>query len=219
MSAPFPVDRCLKLVAQNLRQLSPAPEWFAAAAGIHGLTHTLRVHCLVTAIGVVEAVTAEELDWLQSAALLHDIGRDHDGVDWQHGEASHQKAVRLGLLSADGPVRDIIVSHSRDDRRMLTGHAVPHLIRIFKDADGLDRVRIGDLDSRYLRTATGRMLTPVAWPFYRATRDLLPGPELAAAVVDAFGACLGRRAGEDGAMPGDEEPGETMDVPPGQHRL
>lgn len=37
-----------------------------------------------------------------------------------------------------------------------------NLLKRFKDCDGLDRVRLGDFDSKYLRTETGKRLEIVA---------------------------------------------------------
>ncbi|WP_460271129.1 HD domain-containing protein [Bacillus sp. NEAU-Y102] len=42
------------------------------------------------------------------------------------------------------------------------------LFEIFKDADGLDRVRLGDLDSDYLRTAAGRNRVLIAYNYLKA---------------------------------------------------
>lgn len=44
----------------------------------------------------------------------------------------------------------------------------PELMCI-KDADGLDRVRIDDLNPSFLRTETARLLAIQAWNLYRAT--------------------------------------------------
>ncbi len=45
-------------------------------------------------------------------------------------------------------------------------------LKVFKDADGLDRVRVGLLDPSYLRTEEARGMVNVAWGFYRISRDL-----------------------------------------------
>ena len=39
---------------------------------------------------------------------------------------------------------------------------VQFLLQYFKDADGLDRVRLGDLNTKYLRTETAKRMTLVA---------------------------------------------------------
>jgi hypothetical protein len=46
----------------------------------------------------------------------------------------------------------------------------PELMCI-KDADGLDRVRINDLNPSFLRTETARLLVAQAWDLYRATES------------------------------------------------
>jgi hypothetical protein len=46
----------------------------------------------------------------------------------------------------------------------------PELMCI-KDTDGLDRVRIHDLDPDYLRSEHARLLVRAAWGLYRATKS------------------------------------------------
>jgi hypothetical protein len=56
----------------------------------------------------------------------------------------------------------------------------PHwrLASLLKDADGLDRVRLGDLDPRYLRHPVSRTMTRFAERLFLETDDCLePGPD------------------------------------------
>ena len=52
----------------------------------------------------------------------------------------------------------------------------PHrrVIKLLKDADGLDRVRLGDLDSDYLRHAEARGMVRFAQRLYGDTDHKLP---------------------------------------------
>ena len=51
-------------------------------------------------------------------------------------------------------------------------------MRLLKDADALDRVRLGDLDPSYLRHPEARTMVGFAQELYRAThRSIPPSPD------------------------------------------
>jgi HD superfamily phosphodiesterase len=147
----------------------PDPRWFLrpdgwdGSRGIHGVGHTLRV--LVHAVEIADAVGVSgwEMEALRVAALWHDIGRTDDGADYYHGAKSAGKVVGLGLHRGLDP--DVVhaalyaVTHhsGSEEHGLRAGHRMPdpdsaiRVFRILKDADGLDRVRLGDLDTSYLR--------------------------------------------------------------------
>jgi HD superfamily phosphodiesterase len=147
----------------------PDPAWFRrpdgrdGSRGIHGVGHTVRV--MVHAVEIAEAlgVAGWERESLTLAALWHDIGRTDDGADDYHGAKSAGKVVGLGLHPrVDRLVLDIalyaVTHHSgsedhgeRAARRLTNPSAALRVFRMLKDADGLDRVRLGDLDPRLLR--------------------------------------------------------------------
>lgn len=130
---------------------------------IHGVSHTLRVMVHVVEIADSLRIAAWEREAAVFAALWHDIGRTHDGGDYHHGAKSAGKVVGLGLhhgLPA-GVVEVALYAathHSGDERhaektasRLHNSDGALRVFRILKDADGLDRVRLGDLDVSYLR--------------------------------------------------------------------
>ena len=96
------------------------------------------------------------------AASYHDVGRTFDGYDIYHGARS---ALRLAALTGQTgealvELQAAVTAHSRPDREMASIVAsfqprdLPHamaLTRLLKDADHLDRVRLGDLDPKFLR--------------------------------------------------------------------
>lgn len=155
-------------------------EYFYRPQGIHGLMHTRRVLLLNIIISRLEGSSPRQQNILCTAALYHDIGRINDNVDPQHGREGFRKAQDLGLLagvdSSELPLlKYIMENHSISDRQ--ARQQLPHyglanpeesqyLFDIFKDADGLDRVRINDLDSRQLRTEGGQKLIMVARQLY-----------------------------------------------------
>ncbi len=145
-------------------------EWFAHASGLHGVRHTQRVHIhaqrLVRKLNWPEADTRVVL----KAALWHDIGRVNDGRDPRHGALSAARVVKCGL-HASLPAADARVAlfairyHCRSDGRGVrraTDQDDPEralrILRLLKDADALDRVRLGapgaeacEVDSTMLR--------------------------------------------------------------------
>ena len=59
----------------------------------------------------------------------------------------------------------------RDDRPQYQHAASDVELKCLKDADGLDRVRINDLEPDLLRTEAARLLVDQAWDLYRLTRS------------------------------------------------
>ena len=146
---------------------------FLLPYGIHGLAHTKRVLMLVLCLGAKLSTPREDLLLLSLCALYHDVGRVDDSVAPEHGRISFAKAEPILIKTGYDMemMRYIIENHCLSDRK---GHAAAadydlpdqlkarRLLDIFKDADGLDRVRIGDLDPRMLRHEEARKLLPVA---------------------------------------------------------
>jgi hypothetical protein len=149
---------------------SPDPAWFIrpdgedGSRGIHGVMHTRRV--LIHASEIATALTVEP--WIREAvvraALWHDIGRTDDGRDYYHGAKSAGKVVGLGLRHGlSRPIVELallaVTHHSGGEEYGVRAaedffedpDAALLVFRILKDADGLDRVRLGDLDVNRLR--------------------------------------------------------------------
>lgn len=128
-------------------------EW--AYAGTHGIGHITRVlvWCAQLAERLDLPLRREELFW---AAGIHDVKRWSDGRDREHGNRAAEFALReLPALRPD-VARTVDLELVAD---LCRGH-VPRdedwprwsdELRVLKDADGLERVRIHDLDPRRLR--------------------------------------------------------------------
>jgi hypothetical protein len=147
----------------------PDPAWFVRPDGfdpsrtIHGVSHTLRVMIHAAEIATALKVRARERDAVILAALWHDIGRTDDGADYYHGAKSAGKVVGLGLhRGLPQQVVDAalyaVTHHSggeeygvRAAREFDDSLAALRVFQILKDADGLDRVRLEDLDVSRLR--------------------------------------------------------------------
>ena len=151
------------------------PDYFHKPGGIHGLPHTRRVLLLSLILSWMEGLSQRDRKLLCQAAIYHDIGRCNDNFDPEHGRESYHK-VQLHQLSdleseEQEIFRFIIENHSISDQQaaeLVKEYKVDDLQRlltlyhIFKDADGLDRIRINDLDVKQLRTPSAHKLLLVA---------------------------------------------------------
>ncbi|HEX5642469.1 MAG TPA: HD domain-containing protein [Thermoleophilia bacterium] len=150
--------------------------WFRRASRLHGENHTRRVH--VHAQRLLERLRWDEADarLVLRAALWHDIGRETDGVEPPHGARGAARADELGLTAGLAPddaalVRFAITRHSLPDggaaaqaaelavaedpaRCPARPERALRILWLLKDADALDRVRLGfgeRADPRQLR--------------------------------------------------------------------
>ena len=163
--------------------LVPLPELFSHASTLHGQAHVSRV--MVHAFRLLEATGWwEEAPRLWAAVYVHDIARMHDGVCHRHGADAMAKVDRvpeLRLLFARGgvvdsdyaPIRTAVVHHAVP-KELDRGHPHWRLTSLLKDADALDRVRLGDLDPRYLRNAQANEMIAFAQMLFDTTDDVLP---------------------------------------------
>jgi hypothetical protein len=151
------------------------PGYFHRPQGIHGINHTKRVLFFAALLASLEKLDEPEKNIISTAAVYHDIGRTRDGVDHTHGYASFMKAKAMDLIKITitedyDVVKYLIETHCIDDKeafKLVRQYAVEperakRLLMVFKDADGLDRVRINDLDPRMLRLPRSRQLVQVA---------------------------------------------------------
>ena len=111
---------------------------------------------------------ASEFESLVLAVAWHDIGRTHDGRDPLHWAKSVAKVeeLRLGRHVDQRILARALFAielHSTQDEAavqraasMDESESMLRVIWVLKDADGLDRVRIADLDPRYLRHPISR---------------------------------------------------------------
>lgn len=123
----------------------------------HGILHTKRVLKLSLALAKKLTLTPQDTKILAVAACYHDIGRENENIEPEHGLKSSRKVLRLGLdklhnLSEKDldVVLDLIRFHSLADY-LWTDREHLLLYQILKDADALDRLRFDDLDPKYLR--------------------------------------------------------------------
>lgn len=137
----------------------------------HTKAHCARVLLYALLIAEKMDLSPELRDALGAAAVFHDSRRQDDWLDVGHGQRAadyYKEFCRTNPLVYDERVYRIIAYHDREDA---LGEAalsdLEHgvlLYRIFKDADALDRFRLGEkaLDEDMLRTAPARSLTDFA---------------------------------------------------------
>lgn len=153
--------------------------------GVHGVMHTKRVlfHTLIQCM--VHERSWDETIILMMAAVYHDIGRIHDEYCEEHGRYSIQKLQDkkidrlIGFTDNEQYYKlfDMLVEyHCKPDEfgyKFIEQSDIEdkkqaiELLNIFKDADGLDRVRLGDLDIMQLRNPESYMMQRFAENVYR----------------------------------------------------
>lgn len=157
--------------------------WFHKPDGIHGKRHIKRVLFLSLLMSYLDDLSEEDRTILVYSSLYHDIGREHDWEDEEHGMESVYKMERLklttkGLNNEEVRILKFIMKYHciRDEvglRKIKTQKGIQDkeraidLFKRFKDCDGLDRVRLGDLDISYIRTETGKKLLLSAYQLLR----------------------------------------------------
>jgi hypothetical protein len=175
--------------ATQILRFEPKPEWFARGpGGIHGVVHEARV--LIWTQILAAAARSEGLcvdpDVLGWAAAIHDTQRQSDGIDPEHGSrAAAWIEQRPELVPASVPlerVAHLCRWHVPPDRQ---APEMTDELRVFKDADALDRWRIYDLDPSLLRTQTAHQLLDVSHELWSLTDDAIHGIQAFYEVVSA----------------------------------
>ena len=132
------------------------------SSDIHGITHTERVCFLGLLLSERLKMSEADTKMFLTACAYHDIGRTCDGIDDGHGARSAGEVAKYTDLAGDELLilKAAIEAHSLSDGKMLETikkYSVRDeerallIAKALKDADGLDRVRLGDLDPHRLR--------------------------------------------------------------------
>ena len=164
----------LPIPEQLIRKFEPKSSWLSHDSELHGVDHMARVFILQELIcnkleGGGVSISREATRW---AAMAHDIGRVDDGVDLLHGERSAEW-IQKNLSDQMSPemldtVTYIVHWHVPPDSK---APVMTTELKVIKDADALDRVRLGDLDVSYLRTDAALELVELAEALYQAYMD------------------------------------------------
>ncbi|KOR87064.1 hypothetical protein AM233_25810 [Bacillus sp. FJAT-22058] len=157
-----------KFMDENVEFWLPDSEW-------HTKAHSARVLLMALLIGHQKGLSDEELEKLGMAAIFHDSRRLDDGIDKGHGGRAaeyYKEYCHAHDLSYETQTYYITYYHDQDDSLGLSEIAKSPVIsergvllyQIFKDADALDRFRLGPdaLDVNFLRTEEARQLVDFA---------------------------------------------------------
>jgi hypothetical protein len=175
--------------ATRIRRFEPKPEWYERGAdGIHGIVHEARV--LVWSQVLAAMVAGEGLsvdpDVLGWAAAVHDTQRQDEGKDAEHGSrAAAWIAQRRELIPASVPLERVAYLcrwHVPPDDQ---APEMTDELRVFKDADALDRWRIHDLDPSLLRTKAAHELLDASYELCWLTANLSNSTQACEKVVSA----------------------------------
>ena len=159
---------------------------------MHGLGHIERTILQGGFCAMEEPLAEADTRLLLLACSYHDVGRENDWVDHLHG---HRSAGKIGgLTGCQGEdlliLQGAVDAHSRKESAMEDTLAVygardfvraKRIAQLLKDADGLDRVRLGDLNPTYLRREASKQRVALAqrvFDRYQAAIGMPAGPVL-----------------------------------------
>ncbi len=169
--------------------LIPQPHHFAHPSRPHGQAHVARV--MVHALRLLDATGTMETEarrvW--AAVYLHDLARTHDGVCHRYGAAAVLKLRTSEELQHRFAAARLTTGDPVDVELAVTVHCLPMkhepardhaagpLVALLRDADGLDRVRLGDLNPSYLRWPQSAEMVEFAGRLFDATDGRIPEGE------------------------------------------
>ena len=144
---------------------------FKKKSDIHGVTHEL--HVLILALMLSKDLPFADVERLATAAIYHDTKSSGDGEEPDHGKKARDY-YRKSVSSPDPIVEFLCEYHSlpddegyarieRNSKLKQDKEHVTLLYKIFKDADGLDRIRLGRFDMNQLRLKESKSLVLAAF--------------------------------------------------------
>jgi hypothetical protein len=156
-------------------------------SSLHGLGHIERTILQGGFCAMEDDLNEADTHLLLEACAYHDVGRVDDWMDELHG---YRSAQRIGALTGRTGeelllLQGAVDAHSRKDtvlNETLEGYHPADfdrallLAQLLKDADGLDRVRLGDLEPRFLRRQASRQRADLAQEVYRRYQTSLGLP-------------------------------------------
>lgn len=148
-------------------------------APIHGIGHIYRTMIGCALLGQLIQKPREGL-LAFCGAYIHDLARETDGIEPEHGENAVLKHFpqfdriwdKYQLTEVEREyVKQAVIQHSVCEwlRPIDAGY---HVMAILKDADALDRCRIEDLDPTWLRYQESHQLIKIIKQIYRSTKTI-----------------------------------------------
>ena len=145
-------------------------------SSIHGVEHSARVLLLCLIMAEELGLSMADKKILATAAIYHDTKRTHDWVEPEHGNAA-MAYYHYDVTNPDPLVEflceyhclpdDVGYQEIRNNRQLSKNKEKSmRLFKVFKDADGLERVRLGnirrEMDLKQYRLPVTKGLTLVA---------------------------------------------------------
>jgi hypothetical protein len=170
----------------------PLDQWFLrpnTIESIHGINHEARVMIwqeLLARLLIKDGVSLDQ-EALRWAAATHDTQRKDDGADFLHGErAAAWVKQRLQHIPEHSLETVVYLNTWHVPRDEFAPRMTPELA-VFKDADGLDRVRIYDFDPQFLRWDYSKTLLQYLTQalFERSEEKQQAGSQFFACVIEA----------------------------------
>lgn len=182
LGALAPNDRIRTRYLSWVRFIDEHLEPWTTGGAIHFRSHWARVLMIALVLGDEAGLSDTDLDALAMAAVFHDSRRKNPYLDTGHGlraseyyrHAASENGATSPLLVFDPRTFLAIRWHDRNDGEGMAAFTraydllvgvpqgaqadVAFVYQLFKDADGLDRVRLGldQLDIRFLRTQSAK---------------------------------------------------------------
>jgi hypothetical protein len=130
-------------------RLQPRPEYFKHPSELHGPKHTARVMVLAWVLaGKYLPLIASEM---VAAAFLHDLARTHDETCPEHGRWSVQEFLPCWRKTLElAGVHDFLMVRYLVANHCLRQHRRPFPLRLFRNADMIDRVTVRPLNPQKL---------------------------------------------------------------------
>ena len=152
--------------------------YFDHQSTIHGINHTYRVMYHVLQIAAARGLKREGATAF-CAAYIHDLARLHDGYCDKHGAWATENKLglytnlfyQIGLNDEDLEEVEIAVTNHSIPKELEKEDKGYTVTAILKDADALDRIRLGEqgLDIRYLRFHESKKMVSRAEDIFYAT--------------------------------------------------
>ena len=153
-------------------------DYFDHQSNIHGINHTYRVMYHVLQIASAAGFKREGVVAF-CAAYIHDLARLNDGYCTQHGAWASARKLHLyrnlfyevGLNEEGFAKVEIAVTNHSITKELEKDNSAYLITALLKDADALDRIRLGDenLDIRYLRFSESKKMVVSAKKIFFAT--------------------------------------------------
>jgi HD superfamily phosphodiesterase len=144
----------------NYRLFTLKNSFFDNRSLLHGINHTYRVMFHVLNIGE-KAGLNDHIKPAWCAAFIHDMARQHDGYCTKHGYWAAQKKLPLftklfrdtGITDEEMEAIKLAVTNHSLSEELPPDHPHYQTVALLKDADALDRIRIGknNLKVNFLR--------------------------------------------------------------------